>query len=248
MEEHEIKIADKYITWGWRETEKSDLDSKIVPIGIIKPIKKRKPSRKNAVNLLIVTYTGPRYVLRCETGRNIPYYISFCLSFADCLVGSNPYHNTIIRLLAPGLLGNPHNYGWDEEKRWQDQHPNLIIDNGLKPIRQLEKSAKLVVQTIFGSTGFLENIVANIPCIVLDMEEPELLREEVLPYIDELKNVGIYHHSTKSAAEHVKIIWNDVDAWWESDEVQTVLERFKNKFCKKTTNQLFEIHKLLKDS
>ena len=248
MEEHELKIADKYITWGWTEAEQSDLSSKISPIGVLKPIRRKRPSRRNAVNLLIVTVSGPRYVFRYEAGRDMPFYIRYCLSFVDNFVGSHIYQSMIIRLFPPAFPGNPSNYGWDEEQRWRDLHPNVVIDTGKKPLRKTENTAKLVVHTYSGSTAFLENIVSNIPCILLDMEELELYRENTIPYILELKRVGIYHHSTKSAAEHVKKIWEDVDAWWDSDVVQTVLKKFTNNYCKINKNQLFEIHKLLKNS
>ena len=40
-EQHEIKISDKYLTWGW--TEKNN--SNVIPVGILKPINKYKLSK-----------------------------------------------------------------------------------------------------------------------------------------------------------------------------------------------------------
>ena len=57
------------------------------------------------------------------------------------------------------------------------------------------------------------------------------LRESAIPYFEDLKRVGIFHETPESAAHHVATIWDDVNAWWTSPEVEDVLGRFKLRYC-----------------
>jgi putative transferase (TIGR04331 family) len=56
------------------------------------------------------------------------------------------------------------------------------------------------------------------------------LRDSAIPYFDDLKRVGILHETPISAAQHVNTIWEDVDAWWYSRDVQIALEIFKERY------------------
>ena len=47
-------------------------------------------------------------------------------------------------------------------------------------------------------------------------------------YFERLKSVGVLHNSPKSAASHLVKIWDNVDEWWFSKEVQGIINDFNN--------------------
>jgi len=140
---------------------------------MIKSVKKIKSFGINFEKLLVVTYTGPRHPRWCENVKNISHYINWCLEFADNLIGTPPYKYMSIRLLGVGIPGNPHNYGWDEEERWKELHPNLEIDNGQKPINQFVKKSKLTVQTHFDQQDFQKMYIQinHVSCFIWRISE-----------------------------------------------------------------------------
>jgi len=238
MEEHEIRIADRYLTWGWKEAEALSNRAKVLPVGVLKKVKTRSFGRFKG-DLLFIVVSGPRYRLRLDIDGDVLPYVHPCLGFADALAGSRVYDSLLIRLYS-------HEYGWNENDRWRDAHPCVRLDAGRKPIWDLVKESKLVVYS-YNSTGYLEFFAANIPCIVLFEETRSPLREAAKPYFDELRRVGIYHESPESAANHIKSIWGDVPGWWNSSDVQDALRIFKHQYCLRPNKLLSKVTNILQE-
>ena len=72
------------------------------------------------------------------------------------------------------------------------------------------------------------------------------IREEAMPFFDQLRSVGLFHDSPASAANHVAAIWNDIEAWWSSRAVITVLKTFSEQYCKVNKNLVSDISRELK--
>ena len=128
-----------------------------------------------------------------------------------------------------------HEYGWGEREQWNDIHPNVRVNLGVKSIWNLVKKSKLVVYT-YNSTGYLQFIASNIPTVVFWDNNTAPVRKSAIEYLANLKRVGIFHDTPESAANHVATIWTDVEGWWNSSKVQKVLEVFKKEYCNKSTN------------
>ena len=63
---------------------------------------------------------------------------------------------------------------------------------------------------------------------------------------EELKRVKVYHETPESASKHINEIWDNVEGWWESSEVQEVMDVFNksvNIFNKNITSDLKDILK-----
>jgi putative transferase (TIGR04331 family) len=238
-EEHERKIADKYLTWGWT----AEGGTETIPVGITKKINYRKTSTSNsATDLLLVLRTLPRYAFRLDSdvGANQTLKnINDCLRFADFVSESDAYRALLVR---------PHNegYGWGVKDRWIDAHPRVRLDDGITPIWDLVKGSRLVVYT-YNSTGYLEFFAADVPTIIFWDVSSMPVRDAAIPYFEELKRVGIFHETPESAAAHVKMIWNNVDAWWANAGVQEVLARFKKQYCYCPNNLLDRMEIALRD-
>jgi len=226
IEEHEINISDRYLTWGWGTAESGRNSKKLVPLGMQKKMV-RKKSKEVAGDLLFVMASAPRYPFRLDMDAEIYDYLVDCFRLPDALAGTPIYNSLLVRLYS-------RDYGWNEKARWSDAHPTIRLDDGMASMDELIERSKLVVYS-YNSTGYLESLVSNIPCVVLFDELLSPLRDDAKPYFDELHRVGVYQKSPESAVEHIQKIWEDIPAWWDSPEVQSVLEKFKFIFQRRVT-------------
>lgn len=239
-EDHERKIADKYITWGWTDVSGED-NKKIIPLGMGNKITKRV-GKDAPTDLLLILASISRYTFRLDsnTGSNqMLEYIADCLEFAEALRMSDVYDALLVRMYG-------HEYGWNERSRWKDAHPLVRIDHGVLSIWTLVKKARLIVYS-YNSTGYLQFMVANIPTVVFWDIELGPVRDSAIPYINDLKRVGIFHETPESAAMHVNNVWSNVDAWWGSPEVQGALGRFKKQYCDKPDNYLDRLESVFRN-
>ena len=217
-EEHEIDIADCYLTWGWRNPSKKS----VVPLGITKVKKKQLSSSRDI--LLVITMNVWRYSFRlcAESAINYGKYIDRSFSFMHQL-NKKVFAKTLVRL-------SPVETGINLPMRWHDRFPTVKVDDGNSSIYSLMYKSRIVVHT-YNQTGFLETLAMGIPTVLLvDLNETPL-RESAIPYYAELKRVGIFHDTPESAAAHVNTIWDDVDSWWTSIEVQGVVAKFTKQYC-----------------
>lgn len=230
-EEHEIKISDRYLTWGWRCVS----NDSIVPVGINKAVKKLKINWNYNDCILLITLNLPRYSYRLcsESVINFVNYIDNSFAFTERLTNELK-KKLLIRLTA-------REEGWSMSARWADRFPAINLDPGLKRMYSLMKKSRIVVST-YNQTGFLETISMRIPVVLFCSLETTPVRESSIPFYAELKRVGIFHETPEAAAGHVNKVWNDVNAWWMSDDVQGVLTKFSNHYCRQPHNIVARIN------
>jgi putative transferase (TIGR04331 family) len=70
------------------------------------------------------------------------------------------------------------------------------------------------------------------------------IKESALPYFKLMKEVGIFHENPRSAAEHISEVWDNIELWWQSDQVQQV----RKKFCKKYSCESHDLSFHLKEA
>lgn len=241
-EHHERQIADRYLTWGWGDKPGSNL----LPVGLLKPVDKyvaKGADQTTRDKLLLVRALTAPYVFRIDSDIGLPQLLtnikrSFC--FAENLPKEIRDNNLLVRLYP---LARAFSSGGDsavdrterfynEKARWNDLFPEVTINDGYDRMEIHVKRSKLVVYSYNGGTGYLEFISANIPVIMFwDMNDSPI-RNDAMPFFDLLRNVGLFHDSPVSAANHVAAIWNDIDAWWHSKAVRVVLETFSKQYCR----------------
>jgi putative transferase (TIGR04331 family) len=235
IEEHEIEISDRYLTWGWRD----HLTQKISPVGIPKIGNMQRSPTNSKKTLLIVTLNTSRYSYRlcADSAINYQSYINRSFSFVA----------TIKDAILPNLLVRltSHDTGWGNSLRWLDRFPNIELDFGSTKIIDLMQEARIVVQT-YNQTGFLECLALDIPTILFFNLTESPLRETAVPYYAELKRVGIFHDTPESAATHVNAIWEDIDAWWTSFEVRKVVAHFTKQYCHRPGSILARVENVLR--
>ena len=220
-EEHQIAICDRFFTWGWTEPGQA----KLKPIGILKPTAHRPNRHRQPTKALLVTYTNPQQanhlVSWCVGSQWLAYFNEQC-NFVSNLT------ETVRQALIVRLY--PTDYGWDQAARWRDRFPTLQLDDGRSKIAHLIRDSRLIMGT-YNGTIYLETISLKVPTVIFWNPQHSELRDSAIPYFEDLKRVGVFHESPDSAAKHVNSIWGNVNAWWQSPELQEVLERFSKRYC-----------------
>jgi putative transferase (TIGR04331 family) len=238
IEEH---TSDKFLTWGWTGPLHQH-----TPAFIFKAVNKnvemkKKQSIKSTGGLLL---TQDMYYHRIDTwDRSADYkeYFNDHVQFVKKLTLSQREHLTI-RLHPTYRYRSPY-----EEERWHDVDPSLVIDKGSTDIKKLIAQSRLVVHG-YDSTGILEALALNIPCIAFWRDGFDHLNDFAKPYYQILVEAGIVHLSPESAAQHVDKVWSDVEEWWWQKDVQDARSKFTSFFAKPSKNPVKELKKIFHTS
>ncbi len=220
-EDHQIKIADKWLSWGWHDENRKN----IVPVGNFKDFEKQVDYNSKGVALM-VEMTVPRYSYHLYA---VPI-ASQCLDYFNdqkAFLSSLP-----IELRQQVLLRlSRSDYDWNQADRWKDSMPEVNIDLGRKDIKKLIKKSRLYIST-YNATTYLESLTWNIPTIMFWNPEHWELNEQAKPYFELLEKVGIFHTTPQSAAQKMIEIWHDVDDWWNSNEIQSARKVFIDQYAR----------------
>lgn len=238
MEDHQIAIADRFLTWGWSQPEQS----KITPVGNFKGFG-RQSIADNAGIALLVEMTIPRhsyhmYSAPVAAGQWLEY-------FAD----QSRFVEALPEVLRDQLLVRLYSqdYGCGQKQRWLARFPDIQLDEGVQPMLSLMKKSKLYIST-YNATTYLESLSLNFPTIMFWNPSHWELRKSAQPYFEKLKSVGIFHETPESAARQMAAIWDDVSGWWQSVAVQSVRQEFCEKYAHIPDSPLDLMKKLLREA
>ena len=213
-EDFEIRVSDRYYTWGWRREE-----SHVEPLGTPLPYAPRRIRKW----LLLCCNEYPRVVYRLQyyplPGRVNVLYQQTC-EFLAALPDRN---NVLVRPY-------PHDYGWGGPEMMQEAAPEAAFDDcQVSPFVRFAES-RLVVFNHLG-TGWLETLALNIPTVCFFDPDAYAFRESAQPYVDALEQVGILHRSGIEAASFVAWLGGSPERWWNEPNVQEIRKNFVDNFA-----------------
>ncbi len=238
QEEHEVSISDRYMSWGW-----SDLaEPKVKPVGQLQAQQPLGVRHDVQTGVLLVTCTMPRQSYHMYSAMVSSQWLDY---FNDQCAFIQNLPAAIYRSMTVRLYSK--DYGWDQAARWHDRFPDLKLDSGCDDIKDILRKSRLFIST-YNATTFLESFTMNVPTIIYWNPNHWELRGSAIPFFEDLKRVGIFHETPESAARHVTVIWDDVDAWWSSVAVREVLEVFKECYCRLPEDLLCQVEVVLRDA
>lgn len=217
-EDHQLSIADKFISWGWNPGQE-----KIVPGFVLTNLGNGIRSDKDGY-ILLTTVPMRRYSHKGGAWpvgpRQSEAFLSGQLKFYEGLEPSIAA-KTILRIHT--ALDRRFSSGYVDA--WMAAFPEVKVDDSRLPIRRALRKTKLFVYT-YNSTGYLESLSMNFPTVMF--WDPCLFETKpaFTKAIAELERVGVFHRLPQSASEHINRIWNDLDAWWSSADVQEARRHF----------------------
>jgi putative transferase (TIGR04331 family) len=236
-EEHEVCIADRYLSMGWVNNQ----NPKIIPMSHFR-FRKKWPGPFNKKNdLLLVTLDASRYSFRgcTESALDMKKYLRDAFLCVDSL-SAVAQRSVVVRLAQ-------NEKGWFHASRWQDRFPKIIIEHGSQDIYRLMKNSRMVIST-YNQTTILETLAFNIPSVLFCDLQQTPLRDTAVPFYAQLKQVGIFHDTPESAAKHINEVWNDVDSWWFSESVQNAVTEFTHHYCRRVSSIVPKIRTVFKET
>lgn len=218
-EEHQLKIADYFINWGWGTS------SNMWPVGMIKRPPRQK-RRKKSNDILMIGFSIPRYsyqMLAIPVSANQwGVHFSEQTEFVKHLKEEHQ-KNILVRL-------GVNDYQLSQRKRWLDQFQDIKFDNR-KNVYQSMLASRLVIGT-YNATSFLESMYLDIPTVTFWNPLYWELRDSAEVYFDKLRRVGLFHDTPKQAANHVNGVIDRIEDWWLSSDVRDARQFFMYKFAK----------------
>jgi putative transferase (TIGR04331 family) len=236
-EDHEIKIADSFLSWGWSDKTRSN----IKPIGNIKSFGLDVDYNPKG-GALMVEMTLPRYSHHMMA---IPVAGQLLEYFDDQKIFLSSLPLKLRKQITLRLSRT--DYGWNQAERWKESMPEVQLDKGLKDIKLRIRKSRLYIST-YNATTFLESMTWNIPTIIFWNKKHWELNDQARPYFELLEKAGIFHSTPQSAAKKMIDIWDDVDNWWHSKEIQKVKETFIHQYAKVPNEPLKALEEILRKS
>jgi putative transferase (TIGR04331 family) len=220
-EEHQIKIADKWLSWGWQDKNRKN----ITPVGNLKVIE-REVDYNPKGDALMVEMALPR-------SSHHLYAVPIANQYLDYFNDQQIFLSSLtLELRQQVILRLYHcDYGWNQADRWQDSMPEVNIDLGRKDIKHLIKKSRLYIST-YNATTYLESLAWNVPTIMFWNPEHWELNEQAKPYFELLEKEGIFHTTPQSAAKKMIEVWDDVDGWWHSNKIQKARKIFIDQYSR----------------
>ena len=225
-ERHELSVADKYLTWGWRSSQVT------VPAFVLTTAGKRIRRHTEGSQLLVITdhlWSQPRssFIDLNETSGYLEH-----IKDAISLLPEAIQKETLIR------IHHAHNEtGKSQSMWWTKNLPSIKLDDWAKDFESVTNMSRLIL-TAHNGTTFLETISKGIPTLITWTPEWVEIRDEAKSVFSQLSEVGIFHQNPQSLARHIANIWSDVDGWWQSDAVVNARSIFCDEFAKSNPKPL----------
>jgi putative transferase (TIGR04331 family) len=219
LEDNEIDISDYFVSWGWSKKNKN-----IVPLGNFKEFFKELSYDPKGDALLVENYASQfthRIIAFPVSGQWLNYFDDQ-FKFIK-LLPKNINSRIMVRL-------SQQDRDWNAMERWNDCDFEVKFDPRAKPIKKLITKCRLYISTT-NATTYLESLTWNVPTVIFWNPKHWELTEEAQLYFNILKDAKIYHETPESAAQHIEEVWDDIDQWWKSDQVQ----KARSHFCRKYT-------------
>lgn len=229
----ERKAADHFFTWGW-----SNGDPKNIPAFIFTIANRKSRSKIPDRGILLIELHPPHRIAAEDSEFKFGLYQEQQFRFVDSL------SERIRRELTVRLHRGNRRFSWSDEQRWKDHRSNIVLDKGVESIHELTAKSRLVVHS-YDSTGILETLAQNIPTICFWPGGFDHLLSEAKPYYELLRVEGIIASSPEDAAGFINSHWDNINEWWESEEVQNARKKFCEHYAKQETRPVRVLKKLL---
>ncbi|MDB4619139.1 LIC12162 family protein [bacterium] len=231
-EEHQIRIANNFVTWGW-ESEMSD---KIISLPSFQ-LSGRAPINRNLNgSVLHVLSSLPRYFYQHYSmpvsGQNL-LYIKNQIKFLSELE-KDVLDNVRIRLdtSSPGRA-------WDTAKALDIAGYYSLVDRSNDRLLSLLGKSRLCVCT-HNATVFLETFALDFPTIIFWEPSHHEIRPDAAPFFYMLEEAEILFYTPAEAARKVNDVSSDIDEWWCSDQVQSAKKQFCQRYARVSTDWEYE--------
>lgn len=224
--------SDKFLTWGW-----VDGLCQHTPAFALKKTA-RNVGRYNPLGGLLLIETCLNHRMTTWDGT-----AEFSTYFDDQIAFVSKLKAPVRSQLIIRLHSQFKTMNWGENARWRNYDSGIKLDIGSGAIQALIAKSRLIVHS-YDSTCMLETLAQNIPTIAFWQNEFDHLRESSKPYYQQLVNAGIVCLSPDSAAKKVNEVWDNVDDWWNSGQIQAARKQFCYRYARQSKNPILELKEI----
>jgi len=224
LEEHQIRISDTFLTWGWMSDKHEN--TRPLPAASLNLVREQaKPSSCGRILLVEMALSRYSFIPQflCGTPSGFMHYLKDQFRFVECLSRESRALLTV-RLYSGDYL-------WSQRERWEDRFSGVQCSDGKNPILEELLRSRLAVCT-YNATTFIETFVANYPTVLFWHPERWEVRPAAVPYYNSLRNAGILHDSPESAAAKVDEVADEPMVWWSQPRVQDAKDEFCAQFAR----------------
>ncbi len=227
LEDYEVRVSDRYFTWGWRLPS-----SEVTPLSPA-PLSVGQPSAaKPKWEVLLVCLETPRLPYRLWY-QPMPGTLELVIrETAEFVARLNSPADLLVRLA-------PRSFGWGMQDAIVRRAAGTRFDDFSVGSLARFAESRIVVHNYLG-TSWLETLALDIPTVCFYSPTIQAFRPQVVPFIIGLENVGILHRSGSAAAGFVQSLGSGTDAWWRSEEVQTARQAFVANYANFSSNWVAE--------
>ena len=238
-EQHQLKIANKFLSWGWKS---KDGDS-VIKFPSLQLSGRASISGDPNGKILHVLSSLPRYFYQhfsMPVAGQFLNYLENQITFLSKLE-KDVFKQVIIRPDKSGV-----NTGWDIPKVLDVAGYSGNIDRSKDSLISSLNKSRLCVCT-HNATIFLETLSINFPTIIFWQPSHHEIRPDAQPYFKLLHNAGILFYCPEKAAEQVNKISDKIDEWWLLDKVQSARAEFCKQFALSSNDWIQEWANFLKE-
>jgi putative transferase (TIGR04331 family) len=235
-EDHEIAIADKFLSWGWRRND----THKVTPAPATKLIHmKKKPKFQNDGTALLIAGALPQQSYHLSS---MPIGPQFATYFEDQFNFVSALSPDIKKKLRVRMF--PSDLDWCQELRWKDFDPMIHILKDGKTLEHNLRKAKVSIST-YNATTFLETFSKGIPTVMFWDENYWEINKTALPYYQKLQEAKILFYDPKECAKHVNEIWDNPLKWWNDVQTRNIVKEFSDNFANVPRNAISKLSEII---
>lgn len=234
-EAHQVKVSDYYFSWGWNK----DGIQNVIPMPSAKLLyAKQNIKSKEDGEIAWLLNEGRRYAYRLAS-------FPIATQWEDYFSDQKRFLKACSAEVKEKLVLRPHpkaSHSWSAIERIIDNNEQIkIVPKGISMHEQLSNSSICICT--FNTTAHLETMAANFPTLIFWNPEHWEIRPEAEKVHEELVQAGILWFNAEKAAQKLNEVCQDINDWWESDEVQSARGLFVNSFANTSENILDVYHK-----
>jgi len=238
-EETDSLLADKFFTWGWKNNTKNVIPHFNLPFSV----KKIKTCLKSRDKIIFCISSNSKYLTfipGCFPRNNIQRLNKIFL-VKKTLTGltQKVRKKIVIRYNEKAYLNN---HTTIPQKLFGQK---FKYDNCSSELIEHLNNTKLVIHDTF-STGWLETIFFNTPTVIIIDKEIEQFRSSFNKHLNRLIKCKIIHYNSSSLISFVNSNYDNIDKWWNSDQVNTCVNLLKKEYIKESNQPLNDLIKIFK--
>jgi len=240
-EDHEVKVSNKFLSWGWTTPDQS----KIVPFGVLKNIENFKfKINKKISKACYFVRARSKYTNRIDSsvGSNqMAKYYNYCLNFFD-------YYKSLNSNISITPRFHEANFEWNHKEIWKKKYLDIeLTSTNQESLKKVYKKYDILIYSYI-STGFLESLSLDKPFLLISSLEEWPLRNTAYEDFMMLKQAKIFFEDNEAALNHLINIKENINQWWDSQEIKKIKINFKNKYAISLNkfNKFNKFNKLLK--